>query len=441
MSHLAEVSTSEATPPAVRRKLAGMMFLQYFMQGAYLTIVSMYLKDALHFSNAQIGWFMAALAVGPLLAPFVVGQLVDRMLPTERVLAACHFLGGLVMIALYFQSEFMPVIVLGTLYSVLYIPTTMLTNAMAFHHLRNRDREFPLVRVWGTIGFCLPAWFILFFYLRQFEGEALNRAQGIAFLVAGATGLLMAVYCLTLPHTPPNPRGSGRFAPGVVLGLMKRRDFAVLFAVTFFIAAVHNYFFVWNSPNVKELLARNNWSEGTQAFTTIGQIMEIAAMGLLAASIAKLGYKRTMLLGASAYALRCVAFAFASTPELPFAAAFAIAAAGQALHGFCFAFFMATAFIYIDRAAPPDVKGSLQTIYGNFIMGIGFVVGGIWGGRMGDAFSQTTVAVGVETTRYEWSPIWLWCAAAAAACVVVLALLFPRAEQTAFAPAGSRGAS
>jgi len=414
------------TPVSIRRRLAGMMFLQYFMQGAYLTILSVYVKDALHFTDEQIGWFISAMAVGPVLAPFVVGQLVDRMLPTERVLAGCHFLGGLIMLALFYQTKFIPVIVLGTIYSILYIPTMMLTNSMAFHHLRNRDQEFPMVRVWGTIGFIVPSWLISFYFLRGLTGDELSRRQGVAFIVSGIAGLVMAGYCFLLPHTPPTPRGSGNFAPGVVLRLLKRRDFAVLFAVSFFIAAVHNYFFVWNSPLVKQLLARNGWADRTQAFTTIGQITEILVMALLAPMILKLGYKRTMIIGAIAYAVRCVAFAGAASTDLPFGTALAVAAFGQSLHGICFAFFMAAAFIYIDRQAPADVKGSLQTIYGVFVMGLGGVAGGVWGGRMGDRFSQSLPGVGgTETKIYDWSPIWLWCAAVALLCAVAMAILFP----------------
>lgn len=433
MSHVAaETSSAAATPPKVRRKLAGMMFLQYFIQGSYLTILSVYVKDALGFTNEQIGYLVSAMAVGPVLAPFIVGQLVDRMLPTERVLAACHFLGGVIMLVLYTQREFMPVIILGTVYSILYIPTMMLTNSMAFHHLRARDREFPMVRVWGTIGFVVPSWLISFYFLRGLAGDELSRAQGIAFLVSGIAEIAMAAYSLTLPHTPPTPRGSGEFAPGVVIRLLKRLDFGVLFFVSFFIAAVHNYFFVWNSPQVKYLLTRAGWETRTQAFTTIGQITEILVMGVLATSIAKLGYKRTMIIGCAAYTIRCVAFALAAQPDLPFNAALALATFGQALHGVCFAFFMAAAFIYIDREAPADVKGSLQTIYGVFVMGLGGVAGGAWGGWMGKWFShETTTALGEKLTTNDWSPIWLWCAGLAAACGLVMAVFFPRSAGTA----------
>lgn len=435
MSHLAaETSSAAVTPPAVRRKLAGMMFLQYFMQGAYLPILSLYIKSGLGFSDSQVGWVMAAIGIGPVLAPFIVGQLVDRMFPTERVLAVCHLLGGLVMLAIYTQSTFEPLIALATLYSVLYVPTTMLANSLAFHHLRSPDREFPMIRVWGTIGFIAPSWLMSFYFLKDLQGEALARGQSTTLIVAGIAGLVMAGYALLLPHTPATLRGSGKFAPGVVVELGKRRDFAVLFVVTFFIAMVHSYFFVWNGPQLEEFFGRHGWGQRTNAFTTIGQITEIVAMALLAPSILKLGYKRTMIIGALAYALRCVAFSQVSSPELPVGAAVALATFGQALHGFCFAFFMAAAFIYVDRAAPSDVKGSLQTIYGVFIMGIGLAAGSVWGGRMGNLFSQSlTDAAGKTVKVYEWSPIWLWCAALAVACAVALAIFFPRATQSATA--------
>lgn len=415
-------SSSAVTPRSVKLRLCGMMFLQYFVQGAYLTIVAAYLKNALEFSEGEIGWFMGAISVGPVLAPLVVGQLVDRLLPTERVLGACHFVSGLLMLALYRQTEFWPVVLLGTAYSVLYVPTTMLTNSMAFHHLADRNREFPLVRLWGTIGFIVPAWLIEFYFLQGLSGAELNKARGVAFAVSGFGGLLMGLYCFTLPHTPPTDRGSGKFAPGVVFQLLRKREFAVLFGVSFFIAMAHQYYFKWNQLVVEEVLRREQLASWAQRFMTISQITEILAMALLGLMIARLGYKRVLLLGASCYAIRCVLLAGAPTWPLPFAAACLIAGIAQALHGFCFAFFLATAFIYLDRSAPSDIKGSVQTVYGVLVVGLGMVVGGIWGGFMGGRFAR---GVG-EATVYEWNPIWLWCAALAAVCTLALAVMFPR---------------
>jgi Na+/melibiose symporter-like transporter len=297
----------------------------------------------------------------------------------------------------------------------------MLTNSLAFHHLQDRNREFPLVRVWGTIGFIVPSWFILFYFLKGLQGSELIHAQGIAFAVSGVAGLVMSAYCLTLPHTPPMQQTSGEFAPGVVFRLLRQPAFRVLFGVTFFIAAVHNYYFTWNGTLVRSVLARADRADSTQAFTTIGQIAEIAAMALLALALRRFGFKRTMLLGGLAYTVRCLVLAAAGSETLSFPAACGLAAAGQALHGFCFAFFMAAAFIYLDRTSPSDVKGSVQTIYGTLVMGLGMVFGGFVAGAIGDRFSSGSGSSKV----FDWPPIWLVCAAIAAACTVVFAVAFP----------------
>jgi nucleoside transporter len=409
------------TPSAVRFRLALMMFLQYFAQGAYLVIVFEYVSDGLGYSGYQAGLVLGGLSLGPLFAPFIIGQLVDRLLPTERVLAACHLLAGLLMILLYSQKSFVVVLLLATAYSVLYVPTVMLTNSLTFRHLADRDREFPMIRVWGTIGFIVPAWLILYYFLTGLEGQALYEGQRVAFAVSGVASLVMSVYCLTLPHTPPDPRSSGKFAPGVVLGLARRREFLVLFLVTFFLGIVHQYFFVFDTQLVRSVLARAGRADSAQAFTTICQIAEIGVMALLGLSLTRLGYKRTMLIGATAYTLRCVVLAFAGEPNQTFAVAVTLAGIGQALHGVCFGFFLAAAFVYVDRTAPPDVKGSMQTVFGTVIFGLGAVLGGFAGGPMKDRF---TAKVG-EEVHYQWMPIWLSCAALAAVCTLVLAIAFP----------------
>ena len=142
-----------------------MMFLQYFIQGSYLPVASVYVQDELGFSEIQVGLFGSALAVGPLFAPFIIGQLVDRHWATERVLAISHLLGGATMLLLYFETRVTPFVILGTIYSILYIPTMMLTNSLAFHHLKDRDNEFPRIRLFGTIGFVVPAWCVEYFWL------------------------------------------------------------------------------------------------------------------------------------------------------------------------------------------------------------------------------------------------------------------------------------
>jgi len=403
-------------------RLSLMMFLQYFVQGCYLPIAALYVDQTLGFTAGQVGIFVAALAVGPILAPFVIGQIVDRAFSTERVMAVCHLMGGGLMIALFYATSVWPVIVLGTVYSVLYVPTMMLSNSLAFHHLKDAEMEFPRIRLFGTLGFIVPAFIIELWWLRGLEGVALAEARGIAFALSGVFGVAMCLYCLSLPHTPPQPHSGRKYAPGVVMSLLKRRDFLVLVTVTFFICIAHQYFFVFNSPFLRDILDSGGWeSAAEQRISSIGQWCEMAVMLVLGFMLRRWGYKRILIVGACAYMLRFLLFSLVFSVEPPFAGKLALAGIGQALHGFCFGCFLAVGYLYVDRIAPPDVRGSMQNIYGVFFVSIGFFVGGLVGGVIGDWF---TTELNGERLR-NWTGIWLSGAVLCAACVIALAKFFP----------------
>ena len=407
-------------------RLAAMMFLQYFVQGAYLPVVSVYVERTLGFSAIQIGIFGSALAVGPILAPFLIGQIVDRLFAAQYVLAVCHLAAGVVMLVLFGQTGVWPVIVLGTIYSILYVPTMMLTNAVAFEHLKNSNMEFPWVRIFGTMGFIVPAYLVEFWWLRGLDGPELDRARGIVFAFSGIAGLVMAFYCLTLPHTPPKPRDDRRYAPGAVLAMLARLDFAVLVHVSFFIAIAHQFALTWYSPFLRVILDAGGWGAYEQSISSLGQITELVVLAVLGLLLRGLGFKWTLVLGASAYLLRCLLFAAVFSLDPPFAGKLALAAAGQALHGLCFGCFLAVGYMYVDRIAATDVRASMQTIYGTFVLALGFFVGGIFSGWVGERFSTI---VGDQPQR-DWTSIWLTCAALCAACVLAMVVLFPKGGET-----------
>jgi nucleoside transporter len=401
-----------------------MMFLQYFMQGCYLPVASLYLQDSLGFEKQQVGYFSSALAIGPLLAPLLVGQLVDRHFATQRVLAFCHLLAGALMLALYTQHDFWSVITLGTIYSILWVPTMMLTNSLALFHLQRRDREFPAVRLWGTIGFILPAWLIEGVWLAGLQGEALNTARGVTFALSGLTGLAMAIYCWSLPNTPPSDETKTSFAPAEAARYFFSREMIVLVLVSFGIALVHQFYFVWNSPFLSHVLKQGGVAGAyEQRISSLGQISEVVVLACLGMAVTRYGFKRVMLVGAGAYALRCVLFALVAAAGLPFAASIALAGLGNSLHGLCFGAFLAAAFMYVDRHSPTDIRGSAQTMYGTLILGAGFLLGGVVAGQVGEWF--TTIGDGGEKIA-DWTMIWGTCAAWAVICFVVFALFFPK---------------
>lgn len=439
MTNLA-IPAASSTAATLKYRLYLMMFLQYFIQGSYLPVISAYLQDGLHFNSDQVGMFKAALSLGPLVAPFFIGQVVDRHFTTEKVLAFCHVCGGVIMIVLYTLESFLPIIVLGAAYSALYVPSMMLTNSLTFHHLRDREREFPRVRLWGTIGFVVPAWSIEPLYLSRFTGDQRDIARGVVLLSAGVAGLVMAAYCLTLPHTPPN-RGKHDFAPGKVLALLRQRNFGVLVLISLVVAVVHSYFWVWNAPYLRALLDELGIQQAAeQRISSIGQIAEVAVMAGLGLAVSRFGFKRTMLIGTVAYVLRYVLLAYAITIQGGSAEmiaggwflqanatgwyVFAIVFFGQALHGFCFGCFFAAAYMYVDKVAPPDVKGSMQTFYGTFIVGAGTFFGGLCAGWIGTAYE-------LPSGGHNWIGVWLWGAAISAVALVGFAALFPTELESA----------
>ncbi|MCA9005133.1 MAG: MFS transporter [Planctomycetaceae bacterium] len=453
-----ETLPAVSTEAALKTRLCLMMFLQYFVQGCYLPIITLYLIQALGFSAWQIGVFGAALAVGPLLAPFLFGQIVDRHYATERVLAFCHLSGGIIMLALFVQQSFWPVVILGVLYSILYVPTMMLTNSLSFQHLKDSDKEFPLIRLWGTIGFVVPAWIAEGVFLANLEGEALNTGRGVVLAMAGVVGLCMAAYCLTLPHTPPVKSDKKDLAPGKVLKMLKYRHFLVLVTVAFIISIVHKFYFQWNSPFLSAVLKQADVTGAwEQRISSIGQVFEVLVMAVLGFGIKKYGFKTVMLVGLLSYLVRSLIFAYASTIGTVaivkgFTVAIALTCVGQAMHGLCFGCFLAAAYIYVDKVAPLDVRGSMQTFFGTFVFGLGMFAGGFISGSIGDYFTSTGKDTLVRTAwnipsqtgiieftqknlsgetaqmLRDWPGIWLSSAAIALFATLMFWVLFPKTD-------------
>src|SRR5262245_10800819 len=190
----------------VATRLSTMMFLEYLIWGAWLPLLSRYLTDFLGFSGTDVGLIFATSAIASVSAVLIGGQVADRHVSSERFLAVSHLVGGVAMFALAFQKAFGPVFACMLVYNVMYVPTLSLTNSICFHHLKDAQREFGLVRLWGTIGWIAASW-PFWVILKGKEGAALQSALTSIFWIAGGASLVLAVYSLTLPHTPPARSG------------------------------------------------------------------------------------------------------------------------------------------------------------------------------------------------------------------------------------------
>ena len=398
---------------AAKARLSAMMFLEYLIWGSWLPLLSLYLGRVLGFSGADIGWIFATQAIACVFGLYFGGQIADRLLSTEKLLAVLHLVGGLAMFGLAFQTTFWPFFIVMLIYQLAYMPTMSLTNAICFHHITNAQTEFGRVRLWGTIGWIAASWPFVFILAGRTEADV-NAALPSIFIVAGIASLVLAAFSLTLPHTPPAPHEPGASAPMKAIGLLRDPAMLVLFVATTMDALVHQCYFQWTSPFLTQAGLAENW---IMPAMSVGQIAEIASMAALGWALAKLGWRWTMTLGILAHASRFFVFAIGDPLWLMVAI--------NVVHGMCYAFFFAAVYIFVDERCPRDARASAQGLFNLVILGVGPFAGSLLWGWLGDVFRTADGAV-------DFSKLFLAPAALALAAALLMAAAFrPQATRTA----------
>ncbi len=344
-----------------RAKLFVMMVLELFIWGAWLPLIWPYMS-AIGFTGVQQAWIGSAFAIASVLAIFFSNQFADRNFASEKFMAFSHLVGGLAILGLFFTKSFPVFLTLMLVHSIFYVPTISVANSLAFANLKNPTKEFGIVRMGGTVGWILASW-PLYFVLKGAVGDKLVAGYSYIFVVAGVASLILAAFCLTLPHTPPKPavEASHKFAWLESFRLLALPYLAVLFIVTFIDATIHNGYFVMAGGFLVKIGIK---PENIMPIMSIGQIAEIVTMVILGAVLAKLGWRMTMVLGILGHAARFAAFAF-------FPQNHAVIIGVQVLHGICYAFYFATVYIFIDAAFPKDVRASAQGLFNLLILGLG----------------------------------------------------------------------
>ncbi len=374
-------------------RLSIMMFLQYAIWGAWEPPLSGYLEKNLQFTGRSLGLIYSALPLANLLAPFTGGQVADRWLPAQVALGIFHLLGGVALIAMAFQKTLVPMLILMLIYALLYAPTLALTNALAFRNLKDPQRDFGPIRVWGTLGWIFSGWLLA--YVRSSFGS--ERASFIdLFIIAGIMSLLMGLFSFFLPHTPPTKEAPDPLAFREALVLLRDRSYLTFFIIAFIVATELRLYYVLTFPFLQQVGPTVGiTSASLPAWMTVAQIAEIFVMTfLLPYALPRWGIRLTMLLGILAWPLRYIVFAltwplYQTAPVMVW---FSIAS--LALHGFCYVFFFVVAFIYTDTVAPRDIRASAQSLINFAVLGLGLLIGGLFAGWLKDLFTQA------EQTNY-----------------------------------------
>ncbi len=376
----------------MRVRLSLMMFLEYFIWSAWYVTMGPYLGGTLNFSGTEIGYAYSATALAAMISPFFVGMIADRFFATEKVLAVLHILGGLLIFGAAQAKTFgvfFPFLIAHTL---CYMPTLALTNSISFNQMTNTGKEFPSIRVLGTIS-----WICAGLTVGLLGNKAITTPM--PFVIAAGVSILMGLYCLTLPHTPP--KATGRVTARDVLGLdtlqlMRERSFAIFIVSAFLICIPLTFYFSF-TPS---FLGDQNVSN-IPGKMTLGQASEIFFMLVMPFFFARLGVKWMLIVGMLSWSVRYTLFILGYNGALVWPLYL-----GIVLHGVCYDFFFVTAYIYVDQKASEAMRAKAQGFIAFVTLGAGMFVGATLSGWVVNAYSFPNVTPDkykTVTDSAEWT--------------------------------------
>ena len=380
--------------------LALMMLLEYFIWGSWYVTMGTYMGEHLSSSGLQIGAAYSALAIATMISPFFIGMIADRFFAAQKLMGVLHLLGA---VLLYFattivdNTAFYWVILF---YSLLYMPTIALSNSVAFSQMSDPGKQFPWIRVFGTVGWIAAGILI---------GKLSIEKTSATFLMAAGASAALGLISFILPNTPPkaNTGASASKALGTeAFVLFKDKSYLVFFIAAILVCIPLSFYYGFANPFLNELGMENAATK-----MTLGQVSEGLFILAIPFLFYRIGVKNMLLLGMSAWILRYVFFAYGDA-----GAATWMLYAGIILHGVCYDFFFVTGYMYTEKKAGEKIKSAAQGLFTFATYGLGMFIG--------------TWVSGVIVDRYKlpeghnWKGIWFVPAGIAVAVLIYFIIFF-----------------
>jgi nucleoside transporter len=379
------------------------MFLQYFVWGAWYVTMGTYILSGLKGDAIQLGSAYANLSIAAIISPFFIGLIADRFFSAQKVLGVLHISGAFVLYYISTLKDFNSFWWCILLYTTLYMPTISLSNSISFTQMRDSRKEFPKVRVFGTIGWIISG--LLIGYL-EIEVSALT------FCIAAAASLLLGIFSFFLPDTPAS-RSSTKLSSTLgldALVLLKSRSFLVFFLSSILICIPLAFYYGLTNPFLNAISIENAAGK-----MTLGQVSEFFFMLIIPLLFVRLGVKKMLLLGMVAWVIRYLFFAFGDVSDNLW-----MIYIGIGLHGVCYDFFFVTGQIYVDSKAGESIRSSAQGLITLGTYGLGLLVGSYVSGFIAE-WGASSVN---NTPYYDWQSVWLAAGSIALAVMLLFSVLF-----------------
>ena len=393
-----------------RFQLMVMMFLEFLIWGSWYVTMGTYLGDNLQATGVQIGLAYQTVSIGAIIAPFFIGLIADRFFPAQRILGVLHLVGAVVLYLLGQQSTFNGFYPLILTYMLLYMPTLALVNAVAFRQMSDTAKEFPPVRVLGTIGWIVVGNIIAYLALEK------TKSLDQTFLIGAIASAALGIFSFFLPNTPPSKSKEEKISISDILGLealgmLKNSSYLIFFIGSILVCIPLSFYYNFANPFLNEA-----GMEGAAGKMSWGQISEIAFMLVLPVALIRYGIKKILLVGMLAWALRYICFAYGDAGEN-----YWMLIVGIILHGVCYDFFFVTGQIYTEQQARVRFKSSAQGMITLATYGIGMFIGSYISGYVVDMYNADGV--------HNWTSIWMVPAGLAVLILLGFAFFFRSGEK------------